>query len=246
MRGEEGSLASSPYDEWGRDSGAPLLTRLAALGIGGGLRALYATVNVHCVQPEVHERVIAKPDGPYIGVFWHKNIGLGTPVFPNSVRRVCLVSRSRDGELLARIMSLLGSRTIRGSSARMDGSDKGGSSALRQLARAAEAGYHLVVTPDGPKGPPERVKPGVIHLAGMTGRPILPIGLAGSRVTRLPTWDGTLIPIPFTHVALFYGELLEVPRTAGAAGMESLREEVERRLIAADEQARASLQSSGG
>ena len=245
MRGEEGALASSPYDEWGRDPGAPILTRLAALGVGGVLRAIYATVHVKFVQPEFHERVNAQSGGTYIGVFWHKNIGLGSPFYPKRVRRVCLVSRSLDGELLARIMSLLGSRTIRGSSARMDGSDKGGSSALRQLARASEAGYHLVVTPDGPKGPPEQIKPGVIHLAGMTGRPILPIGMAASRVIRLSTWDGTLIPIPFAHLAVSYGELLEVPRTGDSAEMESIREEVERRLTAADEQARASLQTSG-
>ena len=70
--------------------------------------------------------------------------------------------------------------------------------------------------------------------------------MAASRVIRLSTWDGTLIPIPFAHLAVSYGELLEVPRTSDPAGVESLRGEVERRLIAADEQARASLQTSGG
>ena len=245
MRGEEGTLASSAYDEWGRDPRAPVLTRLAALGIGGFLRAVYATARVKFLQPDFHEHMLAQPGGTYIGVFWHKHIGLITPFYPKEVSRVCLVSKSRNGELLARIMSLLGSRTIRGSSSRMDGRDKGGSFSLRQLARAADAGYHLVVTPDGPKGPRERIKPGVIHLGAMTGRMILPVGAAASRFFRLSTWDGTVIPLPFTRLALSYGEVLEVPRTDDPAELESLRDELERRLLAADELARESLQTSG-
>ncbi len=244
MRGEGGTIASPAYDEWGRDPGAPVLTRIAAIGIAGVLRAIYATVRPKYLQPDFHDHLLASPGGTYIGVFWHKNIGLGTVFYPKIPRRVCLVSRSRDGELLARIMAMLGSRTIRGSSARIDGKDKGGASALRQLARAADAGNHPVVTPDGPKGPPERIKLGVIHLGMLTGRPILPLGMAASRVIRLPTWDGTLIPYPFTRLALSYGEAFKVPRTSDPAELESHREELERRLMDADRQARTSLQTS--
>ncbi len=230
MKEGEKTLATSVYDDWGREPGAPIWTRLAALGIGG---------------LDFHERVLAQPGGTYIGVFWHKHIGLITPFYPKDLPRVCLVSRSRDGELLARIMAILGSRTIRGSSSRMDGRDKGGSSALRQLARAAETGYHIIVTPDGPKGPPERIKPGVIHLGAMTERLIVPVGAAASRFIRLSTWDGTIIPLPFTRLALSYGEALKVPRTGDPAELESLCEELARRLTAANEQAGASLETSG-
>lgn len=245
MKEGEKTLATSVYDDWGREPGAPIWTRLAALGIGGLLRAVYTTVRVRYVQPDFHEQALAQPGGTYIGVFWHKHIGLVTPFYPKDVPRVCLVSRSRDGELLARIMAILGSRTIRGSSSQLGGRDKGGSSALRQLARAAEAGYHVVVTPDGPKGPPERMKLGVLQLAAMTGRPIIPVGTASSRFLRLATWDGTIIPLPFARMALSYGEALDVPRAADSAEMESLREELERRLLAANERAGASLETSG-
>ena len=245
MKEGKKTLASSTYDEWGRDPGAPIWTRLVAFGVWGFLHAVYATVRVKYVQPDFHERFLTSPGGAYISVIWHRHIGVVPTFFPRRVPWVCLVSRSRDGEFLAYLISLLGSRTIRGSSSRMDGSAKGGSSALRQLARAVEAGYHPAVTPDGPKGPPERVKPGVLHLAAMTGRPIVPLGMAVSRTVRLSTWDGTLIPLPFARMALSYGEALDVPRKADPDELESFREELERRLIAANEQAGAFLETSG-
>jgi len=113
------------------------------------------------------------------------------------------------------------------------------------MARAAEAGFHLIVTPDGPKGPPERIKPGVITLGAMTGRPIVPLGFAVSRFARLPTWDGTLIPLPFARMILAYGEPLEVPRTNDSEVLESRRAELERRLLETNSRALASLERSG-
>jgi len=243
----EGSERSTAgvYDEWGCDPRAPLAIRLAAAGIAGLLRLVYATARGECLQPEFHERAIDSPGGAYIGVIWHRHIGLGTFFYPRKIPRVCLVSRSRDGELLARTVAWLGSRCVRGSSSALDGRNKGGAAALHGMARAAEAGFHLIVTPDGPKGPPERIKPGVITLGAMTGRPIVPLGFAVSRFARLPTWDGTLIPLPFARMILAYGEPLEVPRTNDSEVLESRRAELERRLLETNSRALASLERSG-
>lgn len=235
------NLSMSNYDDWGLNPNAPIWIRLAALGIGGILHAVYATSRVEFVQPEFHKKFLTLPGGSYINVFWHKHIGLTTSFFPKRIPRVCLVSRSRDGELLARVMAHLGSRAIRGSSSRGEGQSKGGSSSLRKLARALEAGYHIVITPDGPKGPPERIKPGVLRLAAITGRPILALGMAVSRAFPLSTWDGTLIPLPFTRMALSYSEALYVPRQANLCEIESLRVELEHRLFTANKQAQISL-----
>jgi lysophospholipid acyltransferase (LPLAT)-like uncharacterized protein len=140
-------------------------------------------------------------------------------------------------------MTKFGSRSIRGSSARTDGRNKGGASAIRQLAHAAEAGYHVIITPDGPKGPPEKIKPGVIQLGAITGRTIVPLGVAASRIIRISTWDKTMIPMPFTQIVASYGKFLTVPRTGDSIELESHREELERRLHAANAHAQESLKT---
>ena len=80
-----------------------------------------------------------------------------------------LVSRHGDGELIARTLAGLGFELARGSSTR------GGATGLRGLLRAARSGKgDLALTPDGPRGPARRAKPGLFHLAALTGFPILP------------------------------------------------------------------------
>ncbi len=235
---------SSPYDGRGCDPHAPLLTRLGAAGIAGLLRAIYATVRAVSLQPEVHRGFNDPPRNVSIGAFWHHHVGIA-PHFSTGFPWASLVSRSSDGELLARVMAHLGGRSVRGSSGRMDGRNKGGASALRQLARLAGDGVFPIFTPDGPNGPPEKVKPGVIFLGSLTGLPIYPAGFAASRCARLPTWDKTIIPLPFSKVVISYGEPLIVPPSIDDAALETHRKELELRILAANEAARASIRPGG-
>lgn len=233
------------YDDWGRDPQAPLPIRFAALGIAGVLRTVYATARGVCLQKDIHDRILKGEASLHIGILWHSQIALPSFFF-GGVPRVCLVSRSPDGELLARLVSHLGSRSIRGSSNSLSGKSKGGGIALRAMLRAIENGYHLVVTPDGPKGPAERIKPGAILIGAMSGRPIIPMGFAASKFFRLKTWDRTIIPVPFTRIALSYGEPLVVPRTDDPALLEKCRCELENRLQEANRRAIETIKRTGG
>ena len=78
-------------------------------------------------------------------------------------------------------------------------------------------------------------------LGAMTGRPIVPLGFAVSRFARLPTWDGTLLPLPFARFVLSYGEPLRVPPERGEEAIEASRADLERRLREADARAWAHL-----
>lgn len=225
------------FDERGLSPDAPLAIRWGAASIAGYLRLAYATGRAEVLRPDFHARAMESPGGSYIGVFWHRVIGLATFFYPRRIRRACLVSRSRDGELLARIVVSLGSRAVRGSSNALDGRAKGGATALRGLARATEEGFHIIVTPDGPKGPAEHLKAGVVMLGAITGRPIVPLGVAVSRFVRLPTWDGTFVPLPFARFVLDYGEPLQVPPDTRDEAIETSRAELERRLREADARA---------
>lgn len=123
-----------------------------------------------------------------------------------------LISRSNDGEYLAEMLRRWGFVPVRGSSSR------GGSAALRELIGYARAGRSIAITPDGPRGPRQRLKPGVLVAAQLTGLPLVPVAAGASRGWWLGGWDRFLIPRPFARIRVAYGAPVEIPRelTPGA------------------------------
>ena len=119
-----------------------------------------------------------------------------------------LISRSEDGAMIADLVRRFGFVTVRGSSSR------GGAEGLRALARAIREGHSVVVVPDGPRGPREVLKPGVVALARLTGAPVVPLALAASSEWRARSWDEFRIPKPFSRCVVRFGEPILVPRKA--------------------------------
>lgn len=157
------------------------------------------------VRVRVHEREARiGRDERCIFAFWHARI---LPLVYTHRRRsiAVLVSRHRDGELIARIIQALGFRIARGSSTR------GGEAGLRDLIQHAEEGHLLAITPDGPRGPAEQAKPGLVYLASRTGHLVQPLAAAASRCWRLRSWDGFRVPHPFARVVVVYGAPIAVP-----------------------------------
>jgi lysophospholipid acyltransferase (LPLAT)-like uncharacterized protein len=143
----------------------------------------------------------------FVLAFWHRHLLLMRYAYRGPKMSV-LVSRSRDGELIARVMRRLGISTSRGSTSR------GGAAGLRDLLRRAREGWDLAVTPDGPRGPLREVQPGVILAAAASGLPVIPVAIAASRRRELSSWDRMLLPLPGSRVHVVYGAPLEVPRDA--------------------------------
>jgi len=138
-----------------------------------------------------------------------------------------IASRSRDGELAARIGEGLGYRVVRGSTE--EGRvEKGGRRALIQLIRALREGHNVAITVDGPKGPPFRVQKGVVFLAQKSGAPIVPAVVRLESYKSLKTWDRMLIPLPFTRGEVLRGEELIVRE---GDDLEEKRLELERALL---------------
>ena len=173
----------------------PVLVRL--------LGSTWRATEIHVERVErVHES-----GRPAVFAFWH---GVLLPL-----EYICrgrgiqvLSSLHRDGEMSARLMTAFGYGVVRGSSTR--GSARG---LLRMLARAVE-GLDLAITPDGPKGPARRVKRGIFYLAEKSGGALVPVGVAAARTKRLSSWDSFLVPLPFSRVAVVYGEPLEWEESA--------------------------------
>ncbi len=109
-----------------------------------------------------------------------------------------MVSRSRDGELIARPLARLGFLPVRGSSSR------GGSSALKDLLGLART-HSLAITPDGPKGPAGSIQQGILQLALLARVPIIPVAAAADRQWVLNSWDSFRLPKPWSKLTASYG-----------------------------------------
>jgi lysophospholipid acyltransferase (LPLAT)-like uncharacterized protein len=159
------------------------------------------------------ERVQALYDSrrPFIYAIWHNRI-LPLLYAHRDEAMVLLISRHRDGGYLADLAERLGYRFVRGSTQR------GGDVGLLGIVRALKSGSVVAVTPDGPRGPLERVKPGVVAAAQHAGVPIIPGTARVSRAWRLSSWDRFFIPKPFATIEVVYGVPLEV-----GPGKEGLR-----------------------
>jgi hypothetical protein len=136
--------------------------------------------------------------GPTIYAFWHRSLLTCAHRFRNKDIAI-LISRSFDGELIARTVELLGFRAIRGSSSR------GGATGLRQMAEAFGQGHRCAFTADGPRGPAMVAKPGPAQLAQLVEAEWVGTFYALPLSTwTLKTWDKFLIPKPFSKVLIAF------------------------------------------
>jgi hypothetical protein len=171
---------------------APPLAALLIRALGSTWR--YHDVNAPSSSGDKATPVGIDVPGPTIFAFWHCSMLACAHRFRNHDIAI-LISRSFDGELIARTVERLGFRAVRGSSTR------GGVSAIRGMAQAYAAGHRCAFTADGPKGPARIAKPGPVQLAHLVGAPWLGAYHAQpDRAWLLRTWDSFMIPKPFATI----------------------------------------------
>jgi hypothetical protein len=158
------------------------------------------------------------PGGIY--VFWHQRMLALAGIFRNSGFRV-LISEHGDGEMIARIIARLGMRPVRGSATR------GGARAVLELLRGERERVRIAITPDGPQGPRHFFHEGAVYLASRTGLAIHPVAVAFKRYKELPTWDGFILPVPFSPAIVRVGDPISIPAGLDREGMEAARKQLE-------------------
>jgi len=206
------------------------MTRERILALVGStiLKALFLTIRLR-LDDRCGISRNAFPE-PCLLCFWHNRI-LGITYafhrfYPKKLRRgvTVLTSPSKDGEILSQFVGAFGMGSVRGSSSRR------GSRALLELVRIIRDGGDIAITPDGPRGPRYSLGPGVILLALTTGTPIVPIHASFSRCFRMKTWDGFIIPLPFSTISVTVAEQINIPKDLGEAEFERARKNLEDHL----------------
>ena len=189
--------------------------------------------------PDAYQRI--GPLMPVIAAMWHGQHFMVHFAKRPQDRAASLVSRSADGEFNAIALQHLGVRAIRGSGARgRDPRHKGGANALRAMLRALHAGEMVVMTADVPKIA-RTCGNGIVTLARMSGRPIVPVAVVTSRRIAFKSWDRASLGLPFGRGIMVLGEPVLVARDADEAALAEARRAVEDGLDRAHERAYAML-----
>jgi lysophospholipid acyltransferase (LPLAT)-like uncharacterized protein len=192
----------------------------AVAGVAGALLdGLFHTMRYQ-VEGAEHYQQFTQQQKPVIFALWHGRL-LPLAFLHRAQGVVSLISRSADGEYLARLLAHWGFENVRGSSSR------GGDEALRQLIRHTRKGRSLAITPDGPRGPMQKLKPGVLVAAQLGGVPIIPTTSTATRGWWPGRWDRFLIPQPFATVHVRYGGPVHVPRNASESDIARKSAELE-------------------
>lgn len=206
---------------------------LALVSRGGKLLLdlLFATVRFD-IQGQHHYQQFEAAGEPVIYVLWHGRL-LPATYLRRHEGMATLISRHRDGAYISAIAHRWGFQVVRGSSSR------GGSNALRALAREIGAGRSVAITPDGPRGPREQMKPGALQLAQLTGAPLIPAATSAQRAWWFEGWDRFLVPRPFSRIRVRYGAPIhinpELPSARFAAQQLEVTDAIAAVTAAADE-----------
>ena len=206
-----------------------LLTRIGGRFASTAVRAWMSTLDYRAALYDPSVDPALPSPAPRIYVFWHENI-----LLPLYLRGGCdmaiLLSRHRDADILAEVARCAGFECIRGSTYR------GAAPAIRELLRSGRQ-RHLVITPDGPRGPRRRLAQGAVYLASKLGMPIVAIGVGYDRPWRTPTWDRFAVPRPFGRARAIVSPAMHIPRELDRTSVEICRLRLEALLTALSDEA---------
>lgn len=210
----------------------------------GGLFSLTYRLNRDLPESTDAHQMLAG-EWPVIFAMWHGQQLLIPYAAPRDQRFVSLVSRSADAEINARVILRAGHDVIRGSGGRVreQASNKGGISAMIAMRDALRAGTNVVMIADISKGEARQAGEGVVRLAKISGRPIVPMAIATSnRYVIDRSWDKTTINLPFGRRCLKLGGPIRVSADAGVEELSEARAQVTRELDRITAEAHAAVE----
>ncbi len=201
-----------------------ILSWLASLFV----KLWFGTVRVKIINRQIYEEYFLnnKNKGNIVVASWHRHAVFFFYFFHNIKNGVAMVSRSKDGELVARVGKRFGYDFVRGSSS------KGGGEALLAMIdymNKEGAPKFCGTAVDGPRGPARVLKKGMLVLAKETGSYFIPVACSGTKViTFHKAWDKTIIPYPFSTVVMEFHNPFIIPKDISEEDLENLRVRTEK------------------
>jgi len=165
----------------------------------------------------------------FVACVWHSRFMMANAGWTKMVQKPhFLISKSRDGDLVAAIGKFFGINVIRGSRrAKYKDKNKRGAGALREMIDVINNGDCVVMTPDGPRGPRMRMGEGPIRLAKLSGAPVIAYALSVSNNKLFNSWDRFMLPLPFGRGKIIFAGPVRVDKNASNADIELARKELE-------------------
>ncbi len=171
-----------------------------------------------------------RPAPPYLYAIWHQNL-IASLATERERPHCMIVSRSRDGELVAGVCQRLGHLPLRGSSHR------GGASALKGMVRVLREGTPGCIAIDGPRGPCHQVKKGIFELSLLASVPVVPLlAIPDEFWSFSKSWDQFRVPKPFSRIGVWYGEALHISRKDKEEDYRRAEKEISRQFKVAERQ----------
>ena len=150
-----------------------------------------------------------KKNESFIYAFWHDQLLMCPLTWQSEFEIKVLISKHRDGDIIAKLISNLGFKAIRGSTHKSGKTkNKGGLLSARKMIKSLNNGISIGISPDGPKGPRHKVSDGILSISRLSNASILPVGIGFKKKWVLNTWDKFIIPKPFNKITIIWGEPL--------------------------------------
>lgn len=171
------------------------------------INVLLLTVRIKIENSEIPENLINKNQN-FTAVFWHGKMLIGWYLF-RKFNSAALISPSKDGEILTNLLVNWNYVVVRGSS------NDSGKDALKKMLDLADRKMNLIITPDGPKGPAEKMKAGAVVICKKKKLPLLLTGIRMEKKKILKSWDKFEVPIPFSSVTVTYSSPIWIEESLG-------------------------------
>ena len=167
---------------------------------------VYKTSKVNLKNRKKIESLLERNES-FIYSFWHDQLLMCPLTWQSNSNIKVLISKHRDGDIIAQLISNLGFEAIRGSTHKTNKiKNKGGLLSARKMIKSLKNGISIGISPDGPKGPRHKVSEGILSISRLSESVILPVGIGFKKKWVLNTWDKFIIPKPFNEITVIWGD----------------------------------------
>ena len=160
---------------------------------------------------------------PFILAFWHGQLMTFSYTWKINKKLNILASSHSDGRFGASIARYFKVNNIPISS-------DSNNLSLRPIFKILNSNNYIAITPDGPRGPKEKVSEGIIKIAKISKVPIIPVGFGSSKNFCLKSWDSFLITLPFSKCRIVWGDSITIPENLEDKEIEIYKKLIEEKI----------------